>query len=314
MNKVKRSDSMARETKNNRISKSKNRKQDCFWGYFMIAPLTIGLGVFYIIPFFQNFYNSFLTIGAFNKLSFSGFDNYIKLFKDEVMWKSLFNTFKYVLIIVPLTTFFALIVAVLLNSKIKWKSIFRVLYFLPTITMAAAIGMVWRWLYNSDYGLINYLLKLLGIHGQNWLTDPDIAIFSICIVGIWMGIGYNMVILLAGIQGISTTYYEAASIDGAGPATKFFKITLPLVTPTLFFVIINQFISTFQIFDIAFMMISNESIVLEKTQSIVMYFYRNAFVFSKKGYASAIAVIIFIITMLITVLQFKLQKKWVNYD
>jgi len=302
------------ERKRKKAYPSKAKQQDCFWGYLMIAPLTIGLGVFYIIPFFQNFYNSFLEIGAFNRSSFAGLNNYIKLFKDEVMWKSLINTFKYVLIIVPLTTFFALIVAVLLNTKIKGKSLFRVLYFLPTITMAAAIGMVWRWLYNADYGLINYILSLFGIEDINWLTNPSGAIYSICVVGIWMGIGYNMVILLAGIQGISTSYYEAAAIDGAGPFSKFFKITLPLITPTLFFVLIMQFISTFQIFDIVFMMIDNDSIVLEETQSIVMYFYRNAFVFTKKGYASAIAVIIFAVTMLITVVQMKLQKKWVNYD
>ncbi len=295
------------------MAESKNKKSDCFWGYFMIAPNMIGLGIFFFYPFFKNMYNSFYDIGAFNVTKWAGLSNYKKMISDTVMWQSLGNTFKYVLIIVPFTLVLSLLVAVLLNTKVKGQSVFRVLYFIPAITMTAAVAIVWRWLYNGDFGILNYILGLFGIPSRSWLSDPKIALFSISAVSIWMGVGYNMIILLAGIQGISGSYYEAASIDGAGPLKKFRHITLPLVTPTLFFVMTTSLISAFQTFDVIYMMINSNSIALNSTQSVVLYFYRNAFVFSKKGYASAIAMLLFVIIMLITALQMKLQKKWVNY-
>lgn len=293
---------------------SKSRKKEWFWGYLMIAPVIIGLGVFYIYPFFLTFYNSFLKIGSFNVSKWGGLVNYKRLFSDTSMWNTLVNTFRYVIFTVPVTLFLALVLAVLLNVKIKGKTVYRVLYFLPYVTMAAAISMVWKWMFNGDYGLINYILGLFGIEGRRWLTEVSLAPYAIIVVTIWSGIGYNMIILLAGIQGIAPTYYEAAEIDGAGALTKFFKITFPLVTPTLFFLMITGLIGAFQIFDTIYMMIGKNTVVLENTQSIVMYFYRNAFEINDKGYASAIAMFLFCIIMIITVVQMALQKKWVNYD
>ena len=280
----------------------------------MILPVTLGLIIFYVYPFFQTFYNSFLKIGAFNVSKWSGLVNYRRMVSDASMWNTLWNTLRYVLCIVPTTIFLALILAVLLNTKIRGRGIYRVIYFLPYVTMAAAISMVWKWMFNGDFGLINYLLSLVGINGRLWLTDVDIAPYSIIVVSIWSSIGYNMIILLAGIQGISPTYYEAAEIDGATPAAKFFRITLPLVTPTLFFVLITALISAFQIFDTIYMMIGKNTVVLENTQSIVMYFYRNAFDINDKGYASAVAMLLFVLIMIITVIQMAAQKKWVNYE
>lgn len=290
------------------------RKKDWFWGYAMIAPVTIGLAVFYVYPFFVTFYNSFLKIGAFNVSSWGGLVNYKRLFQDSSMWNTLRNTVRYVIFTVPVTIFLALIVAVMLNQKIKGKSVYRVLYFLPYVTMAAAISMVWKWMYNGDYGLLNYILGFFGVEGKRWLTETSIAPYAIIIVTIWSGIGYNMIILLAGIQGISSIYYEAARIDGASQFTMFFKITLPLVTPTLFFLMITNLISSFQIFDTIYMMIGKNTVVLENTQSIVMYFYRNAFDLNDKGYASAIAMLLFCLIMIITAIQMVLQKKWVHYE
>ena len=283
-------------------------------GYLMIFPVVAGLLVFYIYPIFKVIIDSFYEVGSFNKRLFVGLDNYLTMFNDPKMWSSLFNTFSYVIVIVPGTIIISLILAALLNTKIKGRGFFRVVYFIPAITMGAAVAMIWKWMYNSDYGIINVILNILGFDSVNFLTNPNTALLSICLVSIWINVGYNMIILLAGIQGISKTYYEAASIDGASPVKQFFGITLPLVTPTLFFVIITNLIGTFQTFDTIYMMIKESGIAMEATQSMVMYFFRNAFSYSKKGYASALAVFLFLIIMLVTLIQMKLQKKWVNYE
>ena len=283
-------------------------------GYLMIFPVVAGLLVFYIYPIFKVIIDSFYEVGSFNKRSFVGLDNYLTMFNDPKMWSSLFNTFSYVIVIVPGTIIISLILAALLNTKIKGRGFFRVIYFIPAITMGAAVAMIWKWMYNSDHGIINAILNALGFDSVNFLTNPNTALLSICLVSIWINVGYNMIILLAGIQGISKTYYEAASIDGASPIKQFFGITLPLVTPTLFFVLITNLIGTFQTFDTIYMMIKESGIAMEATQSMGMYFFRNAFSYSKKGYASALAVFLFLIIMLVTLIQMKLQKKWVNYE
>lgn len=283
-------------------------------GYLMIFPVVAGLLVFYIYPIFKVIIDSFYEVGSFNKRSFVGLDNYLTMFNDPKMWSSLFNTFSYVIVIVPGTIIISLILAALLNTKIKGRGFFRVIYFIPAITMGAAVAMIWKWMYNSDHGIINAILNALGFDSVNFLTNPNTALLSICLVSIWINVGYNMIILLAGIQGISKTYYEAAAIDGASPVKQFFGITLPLVTPTLFFVLITNLIGTFQTFDTIYMMIKESGIAMEATQSMVMYFFRNAFSYSKKGYASALAVFLFLIIMLVTLIQMKLQKKWVNYE
>ena len=284
------------------------------YGYLMIAPLAVGLGVFYFYPFFKVFYDSFHVVGAFNKTSWAGISNYVTMLKDPVMWSTLWNTFRYVIVIVPFTLAFSILIAALLNTNIKGRSVFRVIYFIPAITMSAAISMIWRWIFNSDFGILNFVLSKFGVPNVQWLSDPHTAWITISIVAVWMNVGYEMIILLAGMQGISRTYYESASLDGAGRFQQFRKITLPLLTPTIFFVLITTLISTFQIFDVIYMMINSKSLAKEASQSIVLYFYRNAFEYSKKGYASAIAIFLFLIIMLITVFQMKMQNKWVNYD
>lgn len=292
----------------------KSRKKEYGWGYLMISPLVLGLGIFYFYPVFKVFFDSFHEVGAFNKTKWIGLANYEKMFQDPVMWQALGNTVKYVIIIVPSTIILALILATFLNMGIKGRSFFRVIYFIPAITMGAAVAMIWRWMYNGDYGIINFILNKLGMESVQFLSDPSTALVSISIVSIWSTVGYNMIILLAGIQGISKSYYEAAAIDGANGVKQFFHVTLPLVTPTLFFVMITSLISTFQTFDTIYMMVNKKSLAMEATQSMVVYFYRNAFEYSKKGYASALAVFLFLIIMVITAIQMKMQKKWVNYE
>lgn len=296
------------------MSKKKYRRKDYIWGYAMIAPLVLGLGVFYFYPVFKVFFDSFHDVGAFNKRKWCGLANYTKMLQDETMWQSLGNTCKYVLIIVPCTIIIAMILASLLNMNIKGRSVFRVIYFLPAITMSSVTAAVWKWMYNGDYGIINAILNVFGFEKVRFLTDSRLALLAICVVSIWSQVGYNMIIILAGMQGISKSYYEAASIDGAGKLKQFFKITVPLVTPTLFFVMVTLMISTFQIFDTVYMMIEKSGLALESAQSAVGYFYSNAFEYSKKGYASALAVVLFVIIMIITVIQMRAQSKWVNYD
>ena len=227
----------------------------------MIAPVTLGLGLFYFYPFFRVIRDSLHDIGSFDRdLGFVGIKNYATMMQDSEMWQSLGNTFKYVGIIVPLSLIFALLIAVLLNAKVKGLSFFRVVYFLPAVTMSVAVSMVWRWIFNGDFGILNGLMTTLGLDARQWLSDKSTAMLCISIVAVWTNVGYYMIILLAGIQGISRGYYEAAEIDGATPWQKFHKITLPLLTPTIFYVVIMLVISTFQIFSEIYMMIDFEAL------------------------------------------------------
>lgn len=299
--------------KNSKLLFGKYSKKECAWAYLMIAPTLIGLLILNIIPVIQTFLLSFQKVGAFGDGQWVGFSNYTKMFKDPAVLGATFNTFKYAIIVVPVTVIISLVVAVLLNKKIKGVSLYRTIYFLPMVAAPAAIAMVWRWLYNSEFGLINYLLSIIGIKGPQWLSDPKIAMISIAIVGIWSSVGYNMVLLLAGLQEIPKDYYEAASIDGASPIRQFFTITLPLVSPTMFFVVVTSIISAMQVFDVIFMMIDKTSVALEGTQSLVYLFYQYSFVMNDKGYGSAIVMLLLVIIMIITAVQVKVQEKWVNY-
>ncbi len=292
----------------------KRQRKEELVGYLFIMPVVIGLSVFYIFPFLQNIWFGFNDVNQFNVASFCGADNYVRLLEDKEFFTALANSLKSALVIVPAVVALSLLVASLLNTKIRGKSIYRTLYFLPAVTMSVAISLVWKWIYNGEYGVLNSVLKVFGIEGINWLSDPKYALIMVLIVEIWMSVGYNMIILLAGMQGISTSYYEAAVIDGAGPAACFFKITIPILTPTIFFVVITSIISSFQIFDTIFMMIPKDSPAFSASQTLVMMFYRNAFDYGAKGYAAAISSIVFLIVMLVTAVQFGMQKKWVHYE
>jgi len=293
---------------------NRRRLQESLCGYSFILPLVIGIGVFYLYGVVKVIIDSFYNVGAFNIRSFAGLSNYKALIADADVWSALLNTVLYVIIIVPATVILALILANLLNRNIKGRPFFRVVYFLPAVTMSTAVGMVWKWLYNRDFGLINAIFKLFGLGPFNFLSQTNyIPLICISIVQIWISTGYNMIILLAGLQGIPKTYYEAASLDGASSLKQFFHITVPLITPTLFFVMITTTIGVFQTFDIIYLMISRISPAVSHTDSLLVYFYRYAFVYSKKGYASAIAVLLFVIVMAVTVIQLKIQKKWTNY-
>ena len=289
------------------------QKKDWFAGYVFIAPVTLGLLVFYIWPFIQNFWFSFNNVNKFNVTHFIGLDNYKQLIGDAEVWTTFGNTLKYVVFTVPIGLFLSICIAALLNAKIRGTSIYRTLYFLPSVTMAAAVAMVWKWVFNEKMGILNSIIASLGGERVGWLTNPKTALFIVMLVGLWMSVGYNMIILLAGMQGIPKTYYEAASIDGAGGLAQFFKITIPLLTPSIFFVMITSIISGFQVFDVVYMMVLKSNPAYESTQTVVMLFYRQAFDYGYKGYAAAISILIFIAIMIVTIFQLIGQKKWVNY-
>jgi multiple sugar transport system permease protein len=289
-----------------------------FWGTLFVAPFLLMLFVFDLWPIFHSFYLSFTDWGDFGRVKWTGLDNFRRMLRDAELWGAFRNMFIYVAIFVPFSVAISVFVAVLLNQKIRGVTLYRTLFFLPVVTMPAAISVVWKWLYNADYGLINYMLERFSFEGPRWLTDPKIALYSLIVVAIWSSIGYNMIIFLSGLQGISSSYYEAGAIDGAGPFQKFVHITLPLLTPTMFFVTVISLIHAFQVFDLIYIMIGSDiqshNLVIEETQSVVFLFFKHAFVVNDKGYASAIMLLLFALILLVTLIQLTVQKRWVHYE
>ena len=294
------------------IKKGTSRERNEFmWGWLFILPTMIGLIVLNIIPIFQTIWESFFKTGDFGRGNiFIGAENYVRLLKDAEVWQSVINTFKYAIVEVPFSIALSLVLAVLLNRKMKGVSTYRTIFFLPMVAAPAAVAMVWRWLFNTEFGLLNH------VFGGNvqWISDPKIAVFSIAVIGIWSIIGYNIVLFLAGLQEIPRDYYEAADIDGANGIEQFFNITIPLLSPTIFFVSITRIIGGLQVFDLIFMVMDKNNPALYKTQSIVYLFYQNSFVENNKGYGSTIVVLLIAIIMVITVFQMVAQKKWVYYN
>ncbi len=273
-------------------------RNQTFWGWIFIFPTMLGLIVLNIIPMFQTFYQTFFATGDFGKGNkFVGLENYIKLVQDAEVWHALLNTFKYAVIEVPFSIAISLVLAVLLNQHIKGRSVYRTIFFLPMIAAPAAIAMVWRWLYNSQFGLLNHVLHT----DIQWISDPSIAWISIAVIGVWSIIGYNTVLFLAGLQEVPHDYYEAAQIDGASGFDTFFKITLPLLSPTIYFVVITRIIGALQVFDLIYMVMDNNNPAVKNTESIVYLFYQNSFKYSNRGYGSTIVMLLLVVIMIITV-------------
>ena len=288
-------------------SLTKLEKEERFWGWIMIMPLLAGLIVFYFTPFFQNVFYSFTDLGEFQIWTTISLDNYINLFSDDEFRSAIYNTLAYVFICVPIITVLSLLLAIGLNQAIRGQWLFRTLLFLPAVTMPAAIAMVWQWLMNRNFGLINQILAFFDLPAIGWL--PDVVRLSASLVIIWSAIALKMIILLAGLQGIPKQIYEAMSLDGISKLRGFWSITLPLMIPTLFFVLVISFIETLQIFDVVYLLFGSSSMVDDQTMTIAYLFYKYAFIYHEKGYASAIAVVIFVITMVLTLLQIWIGKR-----
>ncbi|MCI6005583.1 MAG: sugar ABC transporter permease [Blautia sp.] len=298
------------------VSKKITKRQIKTWGYAyaFIAPTVLGILILNIWPIIQSFYYSFHEVKGFKTPEFVGLDNYVRIMQDSEFWLSIKNVFIYAVITVPIGVLLSLLLAVLLNEHIRGKSLFRCIYFLPVVSTPAAVALVWKWLYNKDFGLFNQILAVLGIQGPDWLGNPALAMTAVSVVGIWSMLGYNMIILLAGLQDIPKELYEAAEIDGAGWFAKFRKVTIPMVSPTLFFVLVTTIISALQVFDTIYMMFKPSAPSFKSVESVVYLFYRYTFQNYNKGYGSTVAVVLFVIIMLITLIQTKLQNKWVHYN
>ena len=284
------------------------------WGWFLIAPTIIGLMVLNIIPIMQSLYLSFFKSGDFGRGNvYVGAGNYERMLADSQVLHAVGNTLLYTILVVPVSIAIAMVVAVLLNGKLGGKTLYRTIYFIPMVAAPAAVTMVWRWLYNTQFGLINYILNQVGLPSVDWTNNPKVAMLAIAIIGIWSVIGYNMVLFLAGLQEIPKDFYEASDIDGASKFRQFFVITLPLVSPTMFFVLVTSIIQAMQVFDVIYMMIDVTNPAYDRTVSLVYLFYNNSFKYSDKGYGSAIVMLLLAIILIITVFQTRAQKKWVNY-
>lgn len=290
--------------------KSAAARSEQRWAWIMVAPTIIGLIILNYIPLIQTIILSFSKTKTFGATQFNGIENYIDMFQSPEFWKATWNTVYFCILTVPVGIILALLVAVLLNAKVKFKGGFRAIYFLPMVCAPAAIAMVWRWMFNGEYGIIN---AIFGVD-VNWLTNPVTAVLACAIVAIWSSIGYDAVLLLSGLQSISKSYYEAARIDGASRIKQFFSITLPMVSPTLFVTLIMRMMASLKVYDLIYMMVDQTNPVLPDVQSLMYLFYREAFVAGNKGYASAIVVWTIFLIGIVTIVQFIGQKKWVNYD
>lgn len=277
-------------------------------GILFVLPSILVFSVFVFIPLINTFVFSTLSFDMmFKNVNFLGLSNYVKLLNDQKFFNALYNTAYYTLGVVPLQVALALLVATAISKQTKLNSIFKSVYFLPAICSMTIISIVWTFLIDKDIGIVSYFLSRIGIQIPALLKDPVWAMPTIILVGVWKNFGFNMVILVAGLQGISDTYYEAAEIDGASAAKKFFKITIPMLMPTLTFVVVNSIISSFQVFDQVYVMTRGGP--LFKTETVVQYIYKTVFSNYDMGYASTIAVALFIITICVSLYLFKVMRK-----
>ncbi len=270
----------------------------------MVAPSIILLLIFIIYPIFDSF---ILSLYDWNFLSnaktFVGFGNYIKAFEDSRFWNAFSNTLYFTGVYVPLLVIFSLFLALLINSKIPGFSLFQTVFFLPAITSMAIVGIIWRFLLDGDIGFISLVLKRIGLRVTDPLRDIHLAMPTIIGVSLWRWVGFNMVILLAGLKAIPIDYYEAASLDGAGPSRKFFSITLPLLLPNLSFVLLTNFISSFQVFDQVYVMTKGGPMF--RTEVLVQYIYYQGFNIFNMGYASTLSVLLFLLIFVFSIFQLR---------
>ena len=294
----------------NNSKAGKFAKTEGMWGYIMVAPTIIGLIVLNLYPFIDTLKLSFTKTKPFGFYEFNGLTNYINMFTNADFWRANLNTIYFCLLTVPLGIFLALVVAVMLNTKIKGRTAFRAIFFLPMVVAPAAVAMVWKWMFNTEYGIINTLLG----HNVNWITNPNVVMVTCAIVAIWSAIGYDAVLLLSGLQNISKSYYEAASLDGATKIQQFFHITLPMVSPTLFVVMIMRLMSSLKVYDLIYMIVEESNPALTSAQSLMFLFYRESFVAGNKGYGSAVVIWTVLLIGIVTAFRFWGQKKWVNYE
>ncbi len=292
--------------------REKNFKYNSSAVYVFLGPALISIFVFFFIPVLAAAFISLTdfdiySLGSYSNVRFLWFRNYIELLNDPLFWTALKNTFYYVIVAGPLSVGVSLGAAILLNSKIvKFKSIFRLTYFIPVVTNLVAVAIVWRFIYHPRFGLLNYLLGFIGINPIDWLGDPNWAMPAIILMSVWKNFGYNMIIFIAGLQNIPDYLYEAAMMEGANAWQQFKKITIPMLAPTTIFISIITMIGFFQLFAEPYVMTQGGP--LNSTLSIVQYMYQEGFKWWNMGYSASIAFVLFFIIFIVTMVQLKLQK------
>ncbi len=291
-------------------------RRRALWGIALILPNTLGLMFFFGIPVLSAFATSLQEWNALKPPQFVGLANFERLLTDPSFWQALGNTFKLMILSVPVGLTLALAVAVLLNQRLPGRNLFRTVYFLPVVTSSVAASIVWTWIFQPRYGLIGNVLAFAGLRDVSWLTRPDLILFPVAVVTIWQRLGFDMVLFLAGLQSIPRVLYEAALIDGANRWQRFRNITLPMLSPTTFLILVLAIINAFQIFDQVYVMTSRTTRggVGGSATTLSLYLYQSAFVNSQFGYASAISLVLFLIILAFTVFQLRLQRRWVYYE
>lgn len=279
--------------------------------YLMITPAIVILGMFVIYPIFYMVYLSFFEWDLMQDKSFVGFENFIALFKDETFWQVSINSFKYVFLTVSLSLIISILLALYLKKDTKINRILQSISFFPYIISLVSISFIWMWLMDSDYGLLNFFLQIFGLKGIGWLDDPKYALNSLILIAVWKSIGYNAIIIISAMKAVPSYLYEAAKLDKSSEITTFFKITLPMISPTLFFITLMNIIGSFKVFEPVNLITQGGP--MNSTNTFVNMIYENGFKFYKIGYASAIGVVLMFILSICTLLYFKNLDKRVHY-
>jgi ABC-type sugar transport system permease subunit len=291
---------------------SRRAKRDMFSFLLFVAPNFILLGIFVFWPIL---YSLFLSFFKWNMISpnktFIGFANYENLFADPVFWQVTRNTLILAVATVVIKLSISLGLSLALNTEVRGKNVYRAIIFSPTFTTSVAVAMVWSWIFNPNFGLLKVFISPLGLRAPDWIYEVNFSLPAVIIVLIWSGIGYDMVLFLAGLKNISREIYDAALVDGVSPWQNFIYITFPMLSPTTFFLTITSFIGALKAFDIIAIMTDGGP--LNSSNVFVLYLYQNAFQWFKTGYASALALILFILIMVITLVQNRLSSRWVHY-
>jgi multiple sugar transport system permease protein len=300
-------------TQKKRWRLSRNTIRQNVLGYLWISPWLVGFAIFILGPMIASVGFSFTNYRIINESQWVGLRNYTYAFvEDDLFWPSLATTFYYMLVSVPLGLFGSLLLALLLNQRLRGESLFRTFYFLPSLTPAAAAAILWIWILHPEAGLVNYLLSLVGIEGPTWLGSTTWALPSIILITLWTGVGGGrMIIFLAGLQSVPQELYEAAEMDGAASWAKFRNITLPMISPALFFNLILGIIGALQVFTTAY--ITTRGGPGRATWFFALHIYTNAFEYFDMGYASALAIVLFFILLVFTIIQLRLSDRWVFY-
>lgn len=284
------------------------------WGWLFVSPMLLGVFVLVLIPIVATLALSLADwnfVQGWDGIRWVGFRNFDKLLDDHLFTRSVRNNVIF-LVSVPVYMLISMVLAVVIDRHIYMKGYFKVAYFMPYISNIVAVAVVWQVLFQPSYGPINEMLHAIGFDNPpKWLADPDYALISVMMITVWISIGFNMIIYMAGLQSIPRDLYEAADIDGANGWVKFARITFPLLSPTSFFLLVTGIIATFKVFDL--IAVTTQGGPIGSTSMMVWYLYDTAFVNLKVGYASSIAVVLFLFVLLITLLQWIFQKKWVNY-